>query len=112
MAIRHGIRTRGLLIGALAAIGGSGAAGGAFAQSAASSPVQLSPLAQLQSGRGAAGNDRIVTTGIRAPVLPSVVRREFEWFIVYSPQWFDFGSDWIMGLTGWFFFRLVRTVGL
>ena len=71
MAIRHGIRTRGLLIGALAAIGGSGAAGGAFAQSAASSPVQLSPLAQLQSGRGAAGNDRIVTTGIRAPVLPS-----------------------------------------
>ncbi len=31
----------------------------------------VSPLAQMQSGRNAAGNDRIVTTGIRAPVLPS-----------------------------------------
>ena len=37
----------------------------------AQAPVAASPLAQLSGGREAANNDRIVTTGIRSPVLPS-----------------------------------------
>ena len=38
---------------------------------AMSQQVQQSPLAALKNGREEAGNNRIVTTGIRSPVLPS-----------------------------------------
>lgn len=56
---------------ALLALTGALALGGPAAGALAATPVATSPLAQLQSGREVAGNDRIVTTGIRAPVLPS-----------------------------------------
>lgn len=41
------------------------------AGSAMSQQVQQSPLATVKNGREEAGNNRIVTTGIRSPVLPS-----------------------------------------
>lgn len=43
----------------------------AQAQPGAAPPVQQSPLAQLPSGRDAGNNNQILTTGIRAPQMPT-----------------------------------------